>query len=144
MPTLDGPELCRRIKNDPVHAHTYLILLTSREGRADLVTGLDAGADDYLTKPFDREELRARVQVGIRIATLQERLADRVSELQSALALVQQLEGFFSVCSYCKRIRSDENSWHQMEQYISDHSQAKFSHGVCPSCLERLTKDAGA
>jgi diguanylate cyclase (GGDEF)-like protein len=84
MPGVDGPELCRRIRRHPALENMYVILLTGRDSRADMVTGLDAGADDYIVKPFDAEELRARVQVGIRVAALQERLAERVAELQSA------------------------------------------------------------
>lgn len=144
MPGADGPELCGRLRQTPALAGTYVILLTAREGRANLVTGLDAGADDYLTKPFDREELRARVQAGVRVVTLQQRLADRVAELQQALADVRQLEGLISICSYCKRIRSEAQQWEQMERYISDHSHAQFSHGVCPSCYEKVSKDFGA
>jgi len=144
MPGADGPELCRRIRQTPASAGMYVILLTAREGRADLVIGLDAGADDYLTKPFDREELRARVHVGVRVATLQQRLADRVRELQQALSDVRQLEGLISICSYCKRIRSEEQNWEQMERYISDHSHVHFSHGVCPACFEKVRREFGA
>jgi two-component system, cell cycle response regulator len=84
MPGLDGIELCRRIRTVPALAGTYVVLLTGRDSRADLVAGLDAGADDYMVKPIDAEELRARVQVGIRVATLQARLAERVTELRIA------------------------------------------------------------
>jgi len=143
MPGIDGPELCRRLRANPATANTYILLLTARETSADMVHGLDAGADDYITKPFDREELRARVHVGIRVATLQEKLEDRVDELQQAMADVRQLEGFLSICSYCKRIRTEEQSWEQMEQYISDHSHAQFSHGICPSCFDKAKEDFG-
>src|SRR4051812_11259403 len=91
MPGIDGPELCRRLRANPATANTYILLLTARETSADMVHGLDAGADDYITKPFDREELRARVHVGVRVATLQEKLEDRVDDLQKALADVRQL-----------------------------------------------------
>jgi response regulator RpfG family c-di-GMP phosphodiesterase len=100
------------------------------------VTAIDAGADDYLTKPFDPEELRARVQVGIRIVSLQRRLAERVAELQEALSQVKQLSGLLPICSYCKRIRSDDDYWEQIDSFVSQHSEAEFSHGVCPSCFE--------
>ncbi len=83
MPGMDGITLCRRIRQEPALASMYVLLLTARESRSDLVTGLDAGADDYMVKPIDVEELRARVQVGMRVATLQGSLAERVSELQS-------------------------------------------------------------
>jgi diguanylate cyclase (GGDEF)-like protein len=101
MPGVDGPELCRRIRSTPALNRMYVIMLTGRDSRADMVMGLDAGADDYIVKPFDAEELRARVHVGIRVATLQERLAERVSELQAArdelarLASTDALTGLF-------------------------------------------------
>lgn len=141
MPSVDGPTLCRRIREDADLAGMYVLLLTSRDSRADLVAGLDAGADDYLTKPVDREELRARVHVGMRVATLQTRLHERVEELQEALSQVRRLEGLLPICSYCKNIRSDGDSWQQMEQYIAEHSDAQFSHGICPACYERVKLD---
>ena len=119
MPGADGPELCRRIRQDERHAHMHVILLTARDSRADVVAGLDAGADDYLIKPFDPDELRARVHVGIRVLALQDRLAERVAELQEALSKVKQLSGLLPICSYCKRIRGDENYWEQVESYIT-------------------------
>ncbi|MGH9139502.1 MAG: GGDEF domain-containing response regulator [Vicinamibacterales bacterium] len=84
MPGIDGIELCRRIRQEPALSGMYVLLLTGRDARSDLVAGLDAGADDYMIKPIDTEELRARLQVGIRVARLQSRLADQVSELQEA------------------------------------------------------------
>ena len=135
MPALDGPALCRRIRADPATAGMYLLLLTSRDSREDVVTGLDSGADDYLIKPVDPEELRARLQVGARVLTLQEHLAARVTELEAAVSTVKRLQGLIPICSYCKRIRSDSNDWEQLETYISEHSDAQFSHGICPPCL---------
>ena len=143
MPEIDGPELCRRIRNEPTVAHAYVLMLTTRDTPVDRIAGLDAGADDYVVKPFDREELRARVQVGVRVARMQSELADRVSQLEQALANVRHLEGLIPICSYCKRIRSDQDSWEQMESYVSAHSSATFSHGVCPSCLEAADTPVG-
>lgn len=141
MPRADGLELCRRIRRDERHARMHVILLTARDSRADVVAGLDAGADDYLIKPFDPEELRARVQVGIRVLALQDRLADRVAELQAALSKVKQLSGLLPICSYCKRIRSDENYWEKVESYLGEHTDATFSHGICPHCYETVLKE---
>ena len=137
MPGVDGPELCRRIRQDEARSHLYALLLTARDSRADLVAGLDAGADDYLIKPFDPEELRARVQVGVRVLKLQERLADRVTDLQAALGKVKQLHGLLPICSYCKSVRIDGNYWEQVEEYVSHHSDVQFSHGICPACYEQ-------
>jgi DNA-binding response OmpR family regulator len=139
MPEVDGIELCRRVR-ERLPRPLYLILLTARGSKEDIVTGLDAGADDYVTKPFDREELRARLQVGVRIVTLQAELAERVAELQEALARVKQLQGLLPICSYCKKIRDDQNYWIQVEQYISEHSDAQFSHGICPACYRRYVQ----
>ena len=138
MPRIDGIEICRRVRRNETRANTYLMLLTARDGREDVVAGLDAGADDYLIKPFDSEELRARVHVGIRILTLQERLAERVTELQDALSRVKQLTGLLPICSYCKRIRGDDQYWQQVDRYIVEHTDAKFTHGICPPCSEKL------
>jgi diguanylate cyclase (GGDEF)-like protein len=102
MPGIDGIELCRRVRSEPTLAAMYLIVLTARDGKADLIAGLRAGADDYVVKPFDLEELHARVQVGVRIVSLQERLADQIVELQQArdaldrLASSDALTGLYS------------------------------------------------
>jgi DNA-binding response OmpR family regulator len=123
MPGLDGPEVCRRVRADVSRPPTYVILLTARAERADIVAGLDAGADDYLVKPFDPEELRARVHVGRR--------------LLESLSREIQLSGLLPICSYCKRVRGDDNYWEQVEHYIAQHSKAVFSHGICPQCYEK-------
>jgi len=141
MPGLDGPELCRRIRGNPASASMYVVLLTSRDTAEDIVAGLDAGADDYLVKPFRAAELRARINAGVRVLTLQERLAQQVVELQQALANVKQLSGMLPICSYCKRVRGDEDYWQQVESYIADRTDAEFSHGVCPNCFEKMRAD---
>jgi len=138
MPGMDGPSLCRRIRSDASRSHMYVLLLTSRDSRADLVAGLDAGADDYLTKPFDPEELRARIHVGLRVVKLQERLSERVADLEKALANVNQLHGLLPICSYCKSVRSDHDYWEAVEQYVTEHSNMKFTHGICPSCFAKV------
>jgi hypothetical protein len=68
---------------------------------------------------------------------LQEEISNKVMQLEVALSAVRQLEGIIPICSYCNKIRDDEASWHRMENYISSHSEAKFSHGICPECFEK-------
>jgi DNA-binding response OmpR family regulator len=140
MPYMSGIELCRKVRGMPSCASLYLILLTAKTSRDDVLAGLSAGADDYITKPFDLQELRARVQVGERIVELQESLASRVRELEEALAQVKQLRGLLPICSYCKKIRDDQNYWQRVESYLGQHSDARISHSVCPECYEDFVK----
>jgi phosphoserine phosphatase RsbU/P len=140
MPGMAGATICQRIRAMVLDPSPYLILLTARNDSVDIVAGLEAGANDYVTKPFHHAELRARIQVGVRVAELQNRLAERVRELESALKQVKQLRGLLPICMYCKKIRRDENYWQQVETYITDYTDAEFSHGICPECYERLLK----
>lgn len=141
MPEMDGVEVCREARKHEALKSSYIILLTSRGSKEDIVQGLEAGADDYVTKPFDHGELRARVQVGSRVVQLQSALADRVKELEEAMANVKQLQGLLPICCYCKKIRDDGNYWHRVENYITGHANVRFSHGICPDCSEKLKAD---
>jgi DNA-binding response OmpR family regulator len=136
MPGLDGPSLCRQLREVPALAAMYVILITGNQDQKNVVLGLESGADDYIKKPFDWNELRARLRIGSRIVSLQHALAARVSDLQQALSDVKRLGGLLPICAYCKRIRDDGDYWKQIEQYLSEYSEAQFSHGICPQCLE--------
>jgi len=140
MPGLDGAELCRRIRSLETPFAPYLILLTAKSEKEDVVAGLEAGADDYITKPFSRQELRARIEVGLRIGELQKSLAARIGELENALSRVKQLQGLLPICSYCKKIRSDHDYWEQVDTYITKHSEVLFSHSICPACYESVVE----
>ena len=142
MPGMEGDELCRKARKDQDKKPLYILLVTAQNtSRGDKVSGLSAGADDYLTKPWDPSEVRARLQVGERVLKLQMELRHRVHELEQALAQVKQLRGLLPICAHCKRIRDDKNYWHSVESYIGDHSSAEFTHGICPSCLEEQLKE---
>ena len=140
MPGMDGIEICRRVRERKIPTRTYIILLTAKSSKANIVEGLIAGANDYVTKPFNRDELRARVHVGETVLDLQQKLAARVIELEEALGQVRVLQGILPICSYCKHVRDDKDYWQSVECYISKHSEAKFSHGICPKCYEAVVK----
>jgi len=140
MPGIDGAEVCRRIRAVETTMPTYMILLTAKSEKQDVVQGLCAGADDYITKPFNRHELHARIKVGLRMAELQRSVAERVFELERALSRVKQLQGLLPICSYCKKVRDDQNYWQQVDSYISKHSGVEFSHSICPGCYDHLVE----
>ena len=142
MPKIDGIQLCRKIRQAKSPSYIYIILLTAKGCKEDIVKGLDAGADDYVTKPFDHAELRSRIQVGKRVIDLQNQLATKVKRLQNALAQVKQLRGLLPICMFCKKIRDDKNYWEQVENYIAKHSGAKFSHSICPDCMKKYYPEA--
>ena len=137
MPGIDGLDLCRRARLLSSFPPLYIVMVTSAAETADVTAGLDAGADDYVVKPFKAPELKARAQVGMRMVALQESIARRLAELEQALANVKQLRGLLPMCSYCKKIRVDDKYWQQLEGYLGDHSDAQFSHGICPECYTR-------
>jgi len=140
MPDMDGVQVCRNVRPLPLALPMYIILLTAKGHSEDIVVGLDAGADDYITKPFHPEELQARIHVGCRVLSLQHSLTERVQELEHALTQVKQLSGLLPICAYCKKIRDDGNYWQQVECYLAKHSEAEFTHGICPECYEGVIK----
>ena len=123
MPGISGPELCRLIRETQRDRYTYVIVLTVRGGKESYLEGMRAGADDFVTKPFDEEQLAARLAVAERILGLHRH--------------VNRLEGLLPICSYCKRIRDDQRQWQQIESYVSARTETLFSHGICPECMKR-------
>ena len=125
MPRADGLDLCRRVRNRVGSEYIYFILLTSRDATEEnQTTAADAGVDDFLTKPLDLPELWTRLRV-----------AERILRYTTQ---VRQLEEMLPICSYCKKIRDDQNYWQQLEGYISDRTGSDFSHSVCPDCYTRV------
>ena len=137
MPGKDGVEVCSSIKQQTGRLFTYVLMLTAKTQKEDLVTALDAGADDYVIKPFDAAELKARVRAGERIICLESNLQAKIVQLEQALAHVKQLQGIIPICAWCKRIRSDRDFWSSVEEYFTEHSDAEFTHGICPECRQR-------
>jgi phosphoserine phosphatase RsbU/P len=142
MPGIGGPQICEAVRRRDGGDAIYIIMLTARHTREDMVAGFDAGVDDFLVKPFDADELRGRLKAGARIVDLQQRLANNISELTAAVANIKTLTGMLPICGYCKSIRDDSNYWHQLEEYVSEHSSAEFSHGICPTCLEKAVLES--
>ena len=138
MPEIDGLEVVRRVRTLQNDRQPYIIMLTAKGEKADIIAGLEAGANDYLAKPFDRGELLARVEVGRRMVEMQDTLADKIEELRQALNQIKTLRGIVPICANCKKIRDDRGYWNQVEVYVRDHTEAEFSHSICPDCMKEL------
>jgi len=119
-----------------------IVVLT---GVADEETALQAvhcGAQDYIYKGEIKGGLLSRIlNYAIERRCIQAELADKISQLEKALAKVRQLEGIIPICMHCKKIRDDRESWQNLEKYITEHSEAHFSHGLCPECMEKYYGD---
>jgi two-component system cell cycle response regulator len=141
MPRMNGIELTKKIRNELNMTDIPIIFLTCMEDQAELLSIFKAGATDYLVKPFFKEELIARINVHLEKDQLNKRLRTMVGELQNALAKVKTLSGLLPICASCKKIRDDKGYWNQIELYIQKNSEAEFTHGICPECLQKLYPD---
>ena len=128
MPGLDGLGLCRKIRERKQTPYTYFILLTSQEtGPENYDLATEAGVDDFLTKPLDRPAIRMRLRVA-------ERILRYTTE-------IRQLKDMIPICSYCRKIRDDDNYWQMVETYINKETGSNFTHGICPACHEKLLEE---
>jgi sigma-B regulation protein RsbU (phosphoserine phosphatase) len=135
MPKLDGIEVCRRVKEMEIENPTYIILLTSRDSKTDIVRGFDAGADDYMTKPFNDDELRARTRVAERLVRTQSSLSESVTELREALNQLEILERGVEVCGACRKIFNRyDGEWYSFEDILNNNTDPHFVINTCPEC----------
>jgi DNA-binding response OmpR family regulator len=140
MPDISGFDVCTIIKADERFTDIPVIFLTALDSQDDQLQGLELGGIDYITKPINFALLKLRVRNHLAMKEQRDLLARQKEELEEALARVKQLEGIIPICTYCKKIRDDKQSWHQLETCISDHSETVFSHGACPECMEEQMK----
>ena len=144
MPGIDGIEACRAIKTELSYPDIQVIMVTGVDDTETLSEAFDAGAMDYIKKPIDKLELKARVASALTIKQAKDlqkktivELTEKQEELTEALENVRVLRGMLPICSTCKKIRNDSGSWDVMEAYITAHSDATFSHGICPVCVNK-------
>ena len=126
----DGLELCRRIRGRPSAPYTYVILLTANDAAGHYLEGIEAGADDFLGKPVDRDLLAARIHVAQRILGLRDH--------------VEHLERLLPICMYCKKIRNPDERWMKVEEFITTRTSEQLTHGICPTCYETVARPAVA
>jgi len=136
MPGISGYDVLKKIKDDPKLSHIPVIMITAsplEEDMEPLRKSFTLGAMDYISKPFSAIELIMRVKSALF-------LEKQRKDLEHALNTIRTLERLLPICSYCKKIRSDQMSWQEVEVYISDHTDTMFSHSICPDCYEKFIK----
>ncbi len=148
MPDMNGYQILNHLQNDPDLKNIPVIFISALNEIRDKVKGFAAGSVDYITKPFQAEEVLARVETHLLLNNLRKDLRAKNSELekanqelQKALNEIKSLRGILPICGFCKKIRDDKGYWERLETYISDHSEAEFSHGVCPKCARKHYPD---
>ena len=145
-PVMDGLTMAREIK--ALDEKTQILVTTAHNDTNYFLDAIDIGIDRYVLKPIDHEKLFSGLEKCM--ATIsgekekqrhQQELEKLVAKLQEALATIKTLHGILPICSSCKKIRDDKGSWTQIEAYISEHTDAEFSHGICSECAEKLYPD---
>ena len=145
MPEQDGVETCRQIKRCAHLQDIPIIMVTAKSDLSNLQAAFSAGAMDYISKPVNSVELLARVSSALTLKSEMDRRKTRELELrrsneqlQRALKEVKVLRGLIPICASCKKIRNDGGFWQQLEEYLGEHSEAEFSHGLCQPCIKKL------
>jgi phosphoserine phosphatase RsbU/P len=145
MPEQDGVETCRQIKQCAHLQDIPVIMVTATSDLSHLKDAFAAGAMDYISKPVNSVELLARVSSALTLKSEMDRRKNRELELrrsnddlQQALKEVKVLRGLIPICASCKKIRNDGGFWQQLEEYLGEHSEAEFSHGLCQPCIKKL------
>ncbi len=145
MPDISGFDVCRLIRTEEAFSAIPVIFLTAMDTIDYEMKGLEAGGIDFLFKPVNLNLLKLRVRNHLelkrRIELIREQrdlLASQKEELEAALIRIKRLEGIIPICMHCKRIRTDDAIWHNIVHYITEHTDAHFSHGLCPECAAQF------
>jgi CheY-like chemotaxis protein len=95
----------------------------------------------YIVKPFNERELRIVIEIALYKFQAEQEKNRLIEKLQKALAEIKTLRGIIPICASCGKVRNDEGYWQKVEEYVRDHTEAQFSHGVCPNCARKLYGD---
>lgn len=146
MPGMDGFETAELMRGSEKTKHVPIIFVTAlSKDQKYVFRGYESGAVDYLFKPLEPEILKSKVKIFCEIYRQKRIIQNQLTEieekndvLQRQLKEIKVLKGFIPICASCKKIRDDKGYWTQVEKYVADHSEAKFSHGICPDCAKKL------
>jgi DNA-binding response OmpR family regulator len=134
MPGLDGIDICRKLREREAAPFIYIIMLTARGNKEDVAAGFDAGADDYITKPFEKAELQHRIRAGERIVKLQLALESKLDDLHASLGRLRQLHDLLPICPVCSKVRTEAQLISKAKKYISSQPMESLTGSMCPDC----------
>jgi len=142
MPDINGFDVARTIKSDGMFSSIPIIFLTALDSSEAEAEGLEVGGIDFLTKPVHLDLMKLRIINHLELKRQTDLVREQMDlivsqkeELESSIARIKHLEGLLPICMHCKSIRVDDSSWQRLEEYIIEHSNASFTHGICPSCI---------
>ncbi|MBI5641308.1 MAG: response regulator [Nitrospirae bacterium] len=143
MPVMDGIAMTKEIRS--LDKNAIIMLTTAHSDTGLILNAIEIGIDRYILKPVDMATLLAAVEKSSETVLLQRTIQrqnrekdELIAKLRDALDHVKILSGLLPICASCKKIRDDKGYWSQIEEYISEHSEAEFSHGICPDCMKKL------
>ncbi len=149
MPGMDGYETVEYIRKEEKNSNIPIIFQSAIfDDEFNRIKGVRSGGVSFVSKPISDDILIGKVNLFLKMQKetklLQEKtkqLIKKNKELKEALANVEQLSGLLPICSSCKKIRDDKGYWGEVEEYIIKHSEATFTHGICPACIKKLYPD---
>jgi len=153
MPEISGYKVLNELRKQYSMFDLPIMMITARNNIEDIVKAFSSGANDYISKPFDRNELVARIRTLERLKRLNRQLKEEMKErriaeeerekLQKRLenSLTKVISGFIPICANCKKVRGESGDWANIETYLNKRTEAQLSHGLCPECLKKLYPD---
>ena len=141
LPDGNGFEIAADLSRKYPDENIPIIFVTARAHLKDRIEGFRVGGVDYISKPYEESEVLARVRTHVELGWIRKEQKQLIHQLKETLAEVSSLRGIIPICANCKKIRDDKGYWIQVEQYISEHSEADFTHSICPTCVDILYPD---
>ena len=138
LPDGNGFEVAAELLKKYQNNNIPIIFVTARAHLRDRIEGFRVGGVDYISKPYEELEVLARVKTHVELGRIRKEQEQLIVELKETLSEVSSLRGLIPICTNCKNIRDDKGYWIQVEKYMSEHSEAEFTHSICPSCVDKL------
>lgn len=138
LPDGNGFEVAAELLKKYQNNNIPIIFVTALAHLRDRIEGFRVGGVDYISKPYEELEVLARVKTHVELGRIRKEQEQLIVELKETLSEVSSLRGLIPICTNCKNIRDDKGYWIQVEKYMSEHSEAEFTHSICPSCVDKL------